>query len=355
MRSRNFPVGTIMVALVGLGVFGIGARAAAQTETVLYSFLGGNDGQNPSGAIASDAAGNLYGATVNGGAYGQGTVFELVRNSSGGWTESVLYTFTAGADGREPEGGVVVDASGNVYGTTSLASTYNDGTVWELTPASGGGWAFNTIHTFSGPDGAQPYSGLILDAAGNLYGTTSGGGTDGWGVVFELKPSSDGTWNEGVLHSFTGQQDQGVPMTSLVFDTAGNLYGTNIGISAWGVVFELTPQVGGGWKTTVLHQFNGDGEYPRGALVVDSAGNLYGTTYQGGSGNGIAYELLRNSSGRWWLDVLWRFSGGTDGGYPFSALTFDAAGNLYGVTPAGGTSGNGVIFKLFRHGRGPMA
>lgn len=362
MRYRQLPTKGILFLLT-LSIFAAPLSYAqyssaenskrvstATTETVLYSFTARNDGFAPLGGLASDAAGDLYGTTEGGGAYDDGTVFKLTPNSGGGWTESVLYTFTGGDDGRYPAGGVIVDVAGNLFGTTAEAGAHSDGTVFELTPASGGGWTFNTIHTFAGPDGANSYAGLIFDAAGNLYGTTRYGGAHGIGAVFELKPQPDGAWNESVLHSFADGRDQGLPMGPLVFDKAGNLYGTNIGVYGYGVVFELTRQSSGRWTISVLEDFNGAGGYPQGALILDSAGNLYGTTYEGGRGYGTVFELQKTSGALWKLDILWNFSGGADGGYPVSALSLGASGNLYGVAPTGGANGAGVVYEVYRQG-----
>jgi len=318
--------------------------SAKATETVLYSFAGGNDGAFPAGILASDAAGNLYGVTEVGGSSGAGTVFQLSPGSTGGWTESVIYTFTGGADGRYPTGGLTIDTAGNLYGTTAEAGANGLGTVFELSPSSGGGWSFSTIHTFSGPDGATSYTPVTF-YAGNLYGTTRTGGTHGYGVVFEMKLNADGVWNGSVLYSFTGGKDEGFPMSGLALDPSGNLYGTNVGVveDAPGVVFELSRQPRGNWKIDVLPMV---GLYPDGAPILDPAGNLYGTTLQGGYGYGNIYELQPESGGRWKHETLWAFSGSTDGNRPSSALVRDSEGNLYGVTPSGGATGNGVAYEL---------
>jgi uncharacterized repeat protein (TIGR03803 family) len=322
------------------------ARASAKaSETILYSFAGGNDGASPAGNLASDAGGNLYGTAYGGGAYGAGTIFELSPGSSGGWTESVIYTFTGGDDGGYPIGGVTLDAAGNLYGTTGGGGANGFGTVFELSPSSTGGWTFNTIHTFSGLDGSTSYTPVAFDAANNLFGTTRTGGTHGYGVVFEMKLGAGGSWNESVIYSFTGGKDEGFPMTGVVFDASGNLYGTNIGVAedAPGVVFELTSQARGKWQIHVLPLV---GYYPHGTPILDPSGDLYGTTYQGGYGYGNIYELQPESDSRWKGEILWDFSGSTDGSYPYSPLVRDSEGNLYGVTPSGGATGNGLAYEL---------
>lgn len=282
-------------------------------------------------------------------------------------TETVLYNFPGGSPGRFPVGGIVFDHAGNLYGTASSDGFANCntacGVVFELSPTSGG-WQQTVLHTFSGGyDGGGPRASLVFDAAGNLYGTTQyGGGSSacsnfGCGVVFELSPTTSGTWQETILHSFGGGKDGKQPLSSLVFDAAGNLYGTtsqggSTGCSSngCGTVFELSPTASGPWKETLLRSFLGgsDGANPYAAVTFDAAGNLYGTTFMGGtSNNGVAYRLSP-VSGRWQETILYRFQGSPDGYYPQSNLIFDAAGNLYGTTEYGGTgaNGRGVVFEL---------
>jgi len=294
------------------------------TESVLYSFTGGDDGSYPDHpSLVFDAAGNLYGATYGGGGVGDcdtfghgcGTVFTLTPNGDGSWTESVLYSFSGGEDGGWPEGTPIIDAAGNLYGTTTQGGTYGAGTVFKLapnsggtwtesvlysftggadgTPNSGGGWTESVIHQFKGgKDGAAPGTiRLVFDATGNLYGTTTQGGTHGYGNVFRLKPNSDGTWTESVLHQFKGGKDGETPWAGVVFDASGNLYGTTVygGADRYGVVFRLTPKPSGGWTETVLHAFKGSAVYPYAGPVLDGAGNLYGATR--GAKNGTVYEI----------------------------------------------------------------
>ncbi len=322
-----------------------GGASAKATETVLYAFAGGSDGAYPAGILASDSGGNLYGTTSAGGAYGAGTIFELSPGSGGVWTEGVIYTFTGGVDGGYPNGGLTIDNVGNLYGTTVRAGASGLGTVFELSPASGGGWLFSTIHAFSGPDGATSYTPVTFAAAGNLYGTTREGGKHGYGVVFEMKRNAAGVWSESVLYSFTGGKDEGFPMSGVVLDASGNIYGTNVGVveDAPGVAFQLSRQPSGGWK---IKPFVNVGLYPDSTPIIDDAGNVYGTTYEGGYGYGNIYELQPESGGRWKQEQLWSFSGGTDGSYPYSSLVRNSQGNLYGVTPSGGATGNGVVYEL---------
>jgi uncharacterized repeat protein (TIGR03803 family) len=308
--------------------------------------------------VIFDAAGNLYGTTSTGGAYGSGTVFELTPTAGGTWSEKVLYSFkNDGTDGINPKAGVIFDAAGNLYGTTSHGSPSHQGTVFELTPAVGGTWTEKVLHSFinDGMDGGIPEAGpLIFDAAGNLYGTTFTGGAYGSGTVFELTPAAGGTWTEKVLYSFNpfNGADGAAPYDGLIFDAAGNLYGTTevggtggCGGYSCGTVFELTPAAGGTWTEKVLYRFQGgaDGAYPYDAGVIfDAAGNLYGTTYAGGtSGAGTVFELTRAAGGTWTEKVLYRFQGGADGAVPVGGLIFDATGNLYGTACQGGAGGCG--------------
>jgi len=244
-----------------------------------------------------------------------------------------------------------VDNMGNesAYSNQSQATIPNDGSGSE-----------NALYSFSGgADPKSPYAGLIFDKAGNLYGTTQMGGANNQGTVFQMTHSQDGTWSEATLYSFTGGPDGGQPSGGLIFDQAGNLYGTtNFGGSTYcsqgcGTVFKLSPG-NGGWTQTVLYTFTGgnDGREPYARLVADAAGNVYGTTLLGGTVNsycatgcGTVFKLTKTSSG-WTESVAYAFAGGTDGASPYAALTFDSAGNLYGATYAGGPSGSGVIFKL---------
>ncbi len=280
-------------------------------EKVLYNFGNGSnsDGFWPSAGLIFDASGNLYGTTTNGGSfqcfsygYQCGTVFELTPTAGGGWTETVLHVFNNnGPDGATPNAGLIFDAAGDLYGTTSVGGTYGGGTVFELTPTGGGDWAETVLWSFGGgTDGAAPYAGLIFDAAGNLYGTTQGGGTYASGTAFELSPTGGGGWSEQVLYNFKlsyPSVDGGDPLAGLIFDTAGNLYGTTSGGGAfgYGTVFELSPSGGGTWTEQLLYNFDNDSGASPWASLIFHRGNLYGTTAQGGNyGNGTVFELMRN-------------------------------------------------------------
>lgn len=303
----------------------------AGRETILYSFTGGTDGSGPSTAnLAIDSTGNLYGTAVRGGTSGDGVVYRL--SSSG--SETVLYSFTGGADGSGPDGGVIRDPAGNLYGTTFAGGTSNAGTVFKLNPSG----EETVLHSFTdGSDGGSPEAGVILDGAGNLYGTTFYGGI-GIGVVYEV--SADG--KETVLYSFTGEGDGGNPQAGVIRDSAGNLYGTTVN---GGGVYRLSPA----GILTVLHAFTGgtDGEMPVAGLVRDPAGNLYGTTQVGGDavcaplGCGVVYKVTPAGE----ETILHSFTGGADGGTPYGGVIV-ASGTLYGTASEDGAGGGGVVYEL---------
>jgi uncharacterized repeat protein (TIGR03803 family) len=277
------------------------------SQNVLHNFnLSPTEGWSSSSLIM-DSTGNLSGTGYEGGTHGVGTLFELTHQSSGDWTERILYAFdNNGIDGNYPStAGLVADAAGNLYGTTLYGGSgcvggLGCGTVFELSPKAGGGWTEKILHDFSNiSDGTEPYSGVILDASGNLYGTTLGGGATGAGTVFELIRGANGAWREKILYSFAyySHRDGINPYGGLVFDTAGNLYGTTDGGGAYGygTVFELSPQADGTWTEKIAHDFdlNGiDGINPLAGLIIDAAGNLYGTTSFGGAyGDGTVFEI----------------------------------------------------------------
>lgn len=338
------------------------------TETLLYSFCSPTnclDGANPSAGLIFDQGGNLYGTTAEGGTAGWGTVFKLTPNLDGSWAESVLYSFcpvTNCGDGVDPQADLVFDETGNLYSTTILAGVYGGGAVFMLTPNPDGSWSESLLYSFCSlsncSDGADPYGSVISDKAGNLYGTTAGGGrtscTDGCGVVFKLTHHSGGRWTEKVLHQFAGGKDGSGPGAGLIFDGAGNLFGTTFygGDKNFGTVFELTLNKDGNWMEKVLYQFTGgkDGGAPDAGLTFDQAGNIYGTTAWGGNlnncydGCGVVFKLTPNSNGGWNETVLHRFLN-HPGAEPIAGVIFDAAGNLYGTT-YGYHSTSGSLFKI---------
>jgi uncharacterized repeat protein (TIGR03803 family) len=316
------------------------------TETVLHSFAGSpSDGQSPQYAsLTLDATGNVYGTTAYGGEFGYGTVFEVATTG----TESVLYNFTGGADGSQPYGGLVRDGAGNLYGTTVSGGAYGQGVVFTLTP----GGTESVLHDFgsSPTDGKEPTSDLTRDSSGNLYGTTKDGGAFSYGTVFEV--SASGT--ESVLYSFKGSPTDGANPGhgGLLRDASGNLYGVTHsgGANGYGTVFKLTPR----GAESVLLNFNfgdGGGIYPIDGLAADAAGNLYGTTSAGGAGGlacpfqgcGVLFRLTTTGK----EVVLHSFStGSSDGGHSAGCVVRDPSGNLYGTLVEGGTYSGGAVFKF---------
>jgi uncharacterized repeat protein (TIGR03803 family) len=337
-------------------VYELSPAGGGWNETLLYQFTGGGDGGSPSSGLTFDAAGNLYGTTFAGGT-GSGVVYELSPSGSG-WTETVLYTFTGGADGARPIAGVIFDPAGNLYGAAEQGGSTTNcvqgcGVVFKLSPSSGGAWTESVIHTFQGSDGSIPIGGLTLHS-GALFGTTYNGGAFNIGTVFELKRVASG-WNYQLIHTFA---DGYFPEASVIFDTAGNLYGTAYagGTHGGGVAFEMKPGGGGIWGFRVLHNFSGfnDGNFPLAPLIMDSAGSLYGTAFDGGvitqcqdNGCGLVFKLTPGAGGSWAETVLHTFTGSPDGQAPeLGALIFDSAGNLYGTTTAGGTNSAGIAFEI---------
>ncbi len=383
--------------------------AQAQTFNVIHTFTGGGDGANPFAGVTLDQAGNVYG-TTDGGYSGYGTVYKLTHKGSG-WTLNVLYTFN-GSDGANPDarvifgpngtlygtthsggngtvfnlrpfpsacrsalcpwmetvlyafegspndganpgnGDLLFDQAGNIYGTTYTGGADNWGAVYELTP-SGSVWQESVLHSFSFGDGAFPSAGVISDNAGNLYGTTDAGGSPPNGTVFELMQSTG--WTENLLYNFQNGNDGSYPEAGLIFDHSGNLYGASVtgGSGGGGTVFKLTPS-GNSWTYSPVYSFTGN-PYgycgPHGSLVMDGAGNLYGSTYcDGANGLGSVFKLTP-SGNSWTYDSLHDFTGGSDGEYPYCNVVFDSNGNLYGTASNGGdlncgVTGCGVVWEI---------
>jgi uncharacterized repeat protein (TIGR03803 family) len=358
---------TAMFVLVAASLLATGTPAAAQQESVLFSFVGNQkSATGPLAGVIFDASGNLYG-TTNGGGNGTGTVFELTPAVGGGWTEKTLYSFgvSGSGDGNYPVAGLVFDTAGNLYGTTQAGGSGCNapgcGAVFELTPTAQGGWTETILHSFqaNGTDGNEPQSGLVLDAQGNLYGTTLLGGASNVGTVYELTPATDGGWKEEILHSFDYSRGGRNPSAGLTFDASGNLYGTTSGnyIFPEGTVFELTPTAGGGWPAKLLHAFGENSGFEMSGLIFDLAGNLYGTTDNGGyQGVGTAFELSPQAGGVWTAKILYSFHrNGTDGESPATGVIIDTAGNLYGTTEGGGLHNDGTVFELSPTTRGAWA
>ena len=288
--------------------------------------------------------GHLYGTKFEGGKYNGGAVFKLTppvgicRTAACYWTVNDLYDFGLGTDGSGPgSGDLIWDQQGNIYGTTIYGGYDHFGTVYELTP-SGNGYTESVIQSFSDFDGAYPESGLVFDNNGNLFGTTFQGGSNDQGVVFELS-YAEGVWTENVLYRFQNASDGENPFGGLIFDSAGNFYGTTSGGCCGGAsVFELSP-VGDTWGFTLLYSLPGYECGPYANLAFGPDGALYGTTYCGGTYNYGSVFKLSNTQNGWAYTSLYDFTGGSDGAYPLSNVTFDADGNLYGTASMGGLQG----------------
>ncbi len=362
--------GVLILALTIMPV----VYAQGGTYKILHQFAGGADGASPESDLIADSAGNLYGATLEGGTShgcdktgGCGIVFELTPAGAGGWKEAILYSFKGFPNAAQPSGKLAFDASGNLYGTTLKGGSINDcpqfgapgcGTVFKLSPDGSGGWVERVIHNFGAAgDGYGPFSGVVMDANGNLFGLTGSGGDPvcNCGVVFELSPSAGGGWRYAVISAMTSKAHDAI---TLSVDATGNLFiptqlgGTYLG----GTVLQLAPFGGARWKRKILHSFgqSQDGKKPYAPITSDSAGNLYGTTLEGGTtGNGTVYELSPNGDGTWTETVLYNFVGGQeDGKEPESELVLDSQGNLYGTTHCGGPGNYGTLFKLTRNADG---
>jgi hypothetical protein len=355
-------------------------------ETILRVFKGkaSNDGELPAGGVIADTTGNIYGTTAYGGSGdcvllgikgGCGTVYEFSppQTKGGAWTYAILYSFKGGNDGYLPVGDLVFDSVGNLYGSTEFGGGQGTtcdpgyyqycGTVFKLSPPKnkGGKWTEQVLHSFAGgTDGAEPNGGLVLDNKGNVFGTTFGGGNEsgqcgtvGCGTAFELRPPSDkgGAWKEAVLQRFNA--GEGTPSAGMTLDAKGNLYGTTLV-----TVFRLAPPSAksGRWKEAILYTLNQDAYGPEGALIFDRSGNLYGTTNVGGGGSlhGSVFELQppNKKTVAWTFNVMHGFLGPPDGDFPAAGLVFDANGNLYSTTQAGGTGtgcghgGCGTVFEV---------
>jgi uncharacterized repeat protein (TIGR03803 family) len=323
---------------------------------LLYVFNGGgSDGMYPLGNIVFDSAENLYGVTEFGGSgdYGCGTVYKLSPAVGGQWTETVIHSFDCDStDGSEPLAGLVMDAAGNLYGTTGFGGTTGHGTVYELSPNSEGSWSETILYNFSSENagGYEPSAELIIDPAGNLYGSTTSGGTADYGTVFELFNTSDG-WREDVLYNPSGVKGLGRPAGPLWRDATGNLYGVaNSTKFAGGAVFELTQNADGSWTESTLHEFGippVDGNEPSSGLAVDSGGSMYGTTTAGGTYGdyGTVYSLTPKTEGGWSYSQIYSFNGAPQFN-PNCGITLGAANTLYGVTEDDSIPASGGAYEI---------
>jgi uncharacterized repeat protein (TIGR03803 family) len=331
--------------------------AGGWTHKNLYNFKY-PDVWNPLAGLTLTPSGNLDGVATDGAVLGSlrlGAIFEVTPVASDGWAEDVLFHFPeSGYAGAYPSTNLIVDASGNLYGTAE-GGLYDGGIVFEITQGSNG-WTHKTLHNFriSGEDAWAPSSPMLFDNAGNLYGMTDYGGAYNNGTVFELVPQADGRWAETVLYSFNNNGDPWQFVGGLIIDSSGNLYGTTGRGGAYdaGMVFELLRGPGQSWSEKTLHSFGSgqDGNGPLGSVVFDAAGNLYGTTSGGGIYNqGTVFELQPVTKGRWTEKILHHFNNdGIDGFSPLCNLILDSAGDLYGTTQSGGASadGGGTVFEI---------
>jgi uncharacterized repeat protein (TIGR03803 family) len=350
-------------------VYELSPTSGGWEQTILYAFKGRGDGGSPVGNLTIDAKGNLYGVTEEGGngpcnsvlGVGCGVVFRLSLTKKG-WKYFVIHDFEF--DGAYPNAGVVFDEAGNLYGTTQFGGDFlcGCGIVYQLQPAKRGKWTENTLYNFvgisrGGTDVSFPGSDVFIDANGNVFGTGTGGGdakcNDGCGGVFELVSQGNGTYQEQVLHIFKGGKDGFQPNGGVLLDSKGNVYGTTgygggPGCSAFGcgTVFELRKS-GSTYNEKIIFRFNGQNGYnPVADLYLDSNNNLYSTTTSGGdSGNGVAFSLTL-SSGKWAETVLHSFGSGTDGASSWASLTPDGSGGFFGTTRFGGTNGVGTVFQI---------
>ena len=404
-RLRIATVGFSL--LVALALMVIPAQpASAQTESVLFSFVTGDGAQTPVGSLTMDSAGNLYGIS---GSNQEGAAYELSPSADGTYSLKVLHEFTSLSDGI-PIAGLIMDGSGNLYGTCLFGGTSYFGTVYELKKISNGTWRKEVLHNFTGngTDGAYPGATLTMDAAGNLYGTTQQGGLKNVGVVFKLTPyAGSGGWSDSILTSLPykqklwndlnfplaldsagnlyGVSDQGDdgpyvfklsptskgpwtlttlytfgedpgpapadPWSGVVFDSAGNLYGVTAGGGAegYGTVYQLSPSSSGAWTERDIVDFPSSCSpacLPEANITVDAAGNVFGTAVATGS-MGVAYEASPNGDGTWTLNILHSFAGGADGAAPSNGAMLEVAGKLYGVTTeGGGTKGRGTVYEI---------
>jgi len=364
-KSRLLAFAALTVSLVSYAF-------AGSSERVVHSFAGSPDGSDPATALTFDSQGNIYGTTATGGSDGCGTVFQLVPAGGGSWQENVLFSFNCFEQGKNPYGGVTLDAQGNLYGTTvaggsgGFCTGDGCGVVYKLAK-SGGTWNETVLYNFGdSPDGWGAGGAVAFDSAGNLYGTTPDGGANEAGTVYQLA-QNNGQWTETIIHDFTGGDDGGVGgLGRLLVDSFGNIYGVAEigGMYGAGTLFRMQRGAGGSWQFATLYAFQGqpDAGFPYGGLIADTHGNLYGTTYYGGAnGAGTVYKVGPRANARpgpnavaWRESVLYSFQESTDGGFPLSTLVFDPSGNLLGTTSMGGDPGCdcGVAFMLTPNNHG---
>jgi uncharacterized repeat protein (TIGR03803 family) len=348
MRSNKLTAATAAVALCAFSA----GTALAAGENAIYSFTGNADGGFPQGGLVANERGDFFGVTTSDGTGYNGVVYELQKPTNGrkSWTQTTLYAFTGGNDGGVPQAGLTIDASGNLFGTTYQFGAGGNGVVFELVRHKTS-WAYKVLWSFSGgADGGSPSGRLSTDASGNVYGTTTAGGSGVVGTVFELSPPTRGKkWTETVLYNFTGNNDGGEPFGNVLLASDGNLYGTTAGYGQYnyGTIYRLISGGNGKWAFALLHAFKGgtDGEVPRDGLMQDSTGMLYGTTAGFDNSYGNVFEISTDGSV---YNVLYNIAGsqGFTGNGPWQTVSMDSTGAIYGATFADGESANGEIFKL---------
>lgn len=335
----------------------LGAACSAQAavkQATLFAFTGGSDGSFPYAGLISDTKGNLYGTASGGGDGHAGVVYELSPPAHGvaAWTQTTLYAFTGAKDGGTPHAGLMMDQKGDLYGTTYSGGVAGQGVAFKLHKRKDGHWKETLLWSFTGGnDGGAPEGSLTMDAGGNLYGTTTQGGTGVVGTVFELSPPTSGRhWSQTVLYNFTGNSDGGQPTGNVLLGTDGNIYGTTAGYGEfnYGTAYRLTaPSSGGDWGFSLLHAFKGgaDGEVPRAGLIQDATGTLYGTTAGFDHSYGNVFSMSTDGSD---YNVIYGIGGGQGftGNGPWASIAMDAGGTIYGTTLADGMSSNGEVFQL---------
>jgi uncharacterized repeat protein (TIGR03803 family) len=342
------------LALIGFLCTTAGISAAAPALIVLHRFKG-VDGSNPIGPLVADAAGNLYGTTQLGGSNGIGAVFRLSspRGSGSHWKETVLHSFSGG-DGADAIGGLVRDPQGNLYGVTFSGAAHGAGGVFELSPAGKRSWNFTQVYSLGADvsDGQNPEAGLFRDTAGNLYGATYYGGAADAGTVFKLSPRSGGTWSESVLHAFRDKPDGAYPSASLIVDAGGTVYGTtgqggtghcgdgDGDKSGCGTVFTLRSSQDKTLEAELYDFQKNEENAPSAPLTFGPDGALYG------SAGYDVFVLRQQSEGSWQKQTIYEFKEGIAGTYPSSGVVFDAGGNLYGTTRSSGIEGFGTVYEL---------
>jgi uncharacterized repeat protein (TIGR03803 family) len=321
-------------------VYELSPAGSSWNYTCLYSFFGESDGDGPAFGTLAIYNGALFGTTEGGGYLGVAFKVGLTET---GWHEHVVHSFGEGTDGNEPIGGVVFDQAGNLYGTTLLGGAYGNGTVYQVTRSG----VERVIYSFTGGRNAvNPGAAVTLDAEGNIYGTTSFGGYYGVVAIYKLSPSGS-RWTETVLYSFRNQNDGQNPLGGVILDQSGNLYGATFdgGANGGGTVYELSPSAGT-WTLTVLYSFTGGYGGPYNKLTFDADGNLYGATNgEGANGYGMVFKLAPGN-GDWKFADLYDFADGSDGGDPYGSLAIDTHGNIFGTTNLGGTDNQGVVFEI---------